>query len=54
MIVECWGFRNIPTPVPTLRDLKSYDSKYFQAVSPTSTSIKEGDETTDLYHSSDT
>lgn len=46
MIVECWGFRNILTPVPTLQDLKSYDSKYFQAVSPTSTSIKEGDKTT--------
>ena len=41
MIVECSRPRNIPKVVLTLQGSESYHSKKFQAVSPTSTTIKE-------------
>jgi hypothetical protein len=40
VIVECLWFRNIPATLLTLQAFKSYDSKHFQVISPTSTTIK--------------
>lgn len=43
MIVECSRCRNIPQAMLTLRDSGSHDSKCFQTVPRTSTTIKERD-----------
>lgn len=49
MIVERSRCRNIPKTALTLWDFKSYDWKHFQAVSLTSTTIKERDKVAILF-----
>jgi len=49
MIAECSQSRTIPTTVLAWKDFESYDSEDFQAVSPTSKTIKERDKVAILF-----